>query len=430
MEFSFLGDFPLKLKKNFCTGVGDGDVCRRYQHQNHYHCLFLSGAPGTGKTEIIKYTFPSCIVIDATPLLLEDQTSLVDEQIRSFIEKELLKRHFRKEHSPLIVHFENVNEFFHIPPLAPSTMPSTETRIDENIEALGLVNLFAELSINPFVRTILSCPLSKKTLSSLIGHSFFLSVPDFAMPPLLSAERERFLGLPELLKYTGGFSISDLVLFREKMLNCTNTLLPQEIQRQILLSSISTSSRYTSDIVEAVSFDDIRGHKRAKQILQEISLQMTTASSLSLSSLPLSPSTQTTTTQGLKGILLHGPPGTGKTMLARAVASTTKAYFMNVKSTSIIHKEQGASQRSIRSIFMQAKQMEPTIIFMDEFDSIFCFDAQNNSSMMIEHQFRDEMDLLYREDLNVLVLCCTNLIKRIPESLRQYNRFRLELCIE
>jgi transitional endoplasmic reticulum ATPase len=71
-----------------------------------------------------------------------------------------------------------------------------------------------------------------------------------------------------------------------------------------------------------------------------------------------------------KGVLLHGPPGCGKTLLARAVANETDAAFFSVSGPEIIHKFYGESEKNLREIFEQAKQKAPSIIFLDEIDSI------------------------------------------------------------
>ena len=71
-----------------------------------------------------------------------------------------------------------------------------------------------------------------------------------------------------------------------------------------------------------------------------------------------------------KGVLLHGPPGTGKTMIAKAVASETNAHFTSINGPEIISKYYGESEKQLREIFDEATQNAPAIIFIDELDSI------------------------------------------------------------
>ncbi|MFX0040991.1 MAG: AAA family ATPase, partial [Candidatus Heimdallarchaeota archaeon] len=71
-----------------------------------------------------------------------------------------------------------------------------------------------------------------------------------------------------------------------------------------------------------------------------------------------------------KGVLLHGPPGTGKTLLARAVAGETDAHFETISGPEIMSKFYGQSEENLRKVFEKAKEMAPSIIFIDELDSI------------------------------------------------------------
>src|SRR3972149_5854315 len=71
-----------------------------------------------------------------------------------------------------------------------------------------------------------------------------------------------------------------------------------------------------------------------------------------------------------KGVLLHGPPGCGKTLIARAVASETDAFFIPISGPEGIHKFYGESEAHLRAIFEKAKEQAPAIIFIDELDAI------------------------------------------------------------
>lgn len=108
-----------------------------------------------------------------------------------------------------------------------------------------------------------------------------------------------------------------------------------------------------------VSFDDIAALDDAKEIIKESVL------------LPLlMPEYFTGIRKPRKGVLLFGPPGTGKTMLAKAVASRGKTTFFNVHSSSLASKWKGDSEKLVRLLFEMARFYAPTTIFIDEIDSL------------------------------------------------------------
>ncbi|MEW5767348.1 MAG: CDC48 family AAA ATPase [bacterium] len=131
-----------------------------------------------------------------------------------------------------------------------------------------------------------------------------------------------------------------------------------------------------------------------------------------------------------KGILLYGAPGTGKTLLAKAVACESKVNFISVKGPALISKYIGESERAIRQIFKKAKQASPTILFFDEMDAVV---PKRNSAGTDAHvtervisQFLTEMDGI-EELKGVVVLAATNRLDLIDPALLRSGRFDLLL---
>ncbi|MEK6582546.1 MAG: CDC48 family AAA ATPase, partial [Nitrospirota bacterium] len=134
-------------------------------------------------------------------------------------------------------------------------------------------------------------------------------------------------------------------------------------------------------------------------------------------------------TQPPKGILLYGAPGTGKTLLAKAVASQTGVNFISVKGPSLISKFVGESERGIREVFKKAKQASPTILFFDEIDSLVPMRGTAGDSQVIERvisQFLTEMDGV-EELKGVMVLAATNRLDLIDPAILRSGRFDLLL---
>jgi len=126
-----------------------------------------------------------------------------------------------------------------------------------------------------------------------------------------------------------------------------------------------------------------------------------------------------------KGILLYGAPGTGKTMLAKAVATESEANFINVKGPEFLSKWVGESEKAVRETFRKARQAAPCIVFMDEVDSIAPVRGGNFDSHVTERvisQLLTEMDGL--ESLhNVVVIAATNRPDMIDPALLRPGRF-------
>jgi transitional endoplasmic reticulum ATPase len=126
-----------------------------------------------------------------------------------------------------------------------------------------------------------------------------------------------------------------------------------------------------------------------------------------------------------RGILLYGAPGTGKTLLAKAVANESQANFILVKGPEMLSKWVGESERAVRKIFKKARQTAPTIIFFDEIDSIAPrrgLSQDNNVAERVVNQLLTEIDGL--EELNdVVVIAATNRPDIIDTGLLRPGRF-------
>jgi len=112
-----------------------------------------------------------------------------------------------------------------------------------------------------------------------------------------------------------------------------------------------------------------------------------------------------------KGILLYGPPGCGKTLLARAIATESKANFISIKGPEILSKWVGESEKAIREVFRKAKMAAPCIIFFDEFDSIAPsrgrYTSDSGVSEKVLSQFLTELDGL-EVNKDIVVIAATN----------------------
>ncbi|MDA4136265.1 MAG: CDC48 family AAA ATPase [Thaumarchaeota archaeon] len=132
-----------------------------------------------------------------------------------------------------------------------------------------------------------------------------------------------------------------------------------------------------------------------------------------------------------KGVLLYGPPGTGKTLLAKAVATESNAHFIPISGPEIMSKFYGESEARLREIFKEAKEKAPTIIFIDEIDSI----APKREEVTGEVERRVVSQLLSLMDGleargKVIVIAATNRQNAIDPALRRPGRFDREIEIK
>jgi len=131
-----------------------------------------------------------------------------------------------------------------------------------------------------------------------------------------------------------------------------------------------------------------------------------------------------------KGVLLYGPPGTGKTLLARAVANESDATFISINGPEIMSKFYGESEKRLRQIFQKAEQQAPSIIFIDEIDSIAPKreEVQGEVERRVVAQLLALMDGLQSRG-KVIVIAATNRPDALDPALRRPGRFDREIEI-
>ncbi len=180
------------------------------------------------------------------------------------------------------------------------------------------------------------------------------------------------------------------------------------------------ATKQTETVTRTVTYEDIGGLERELQRVREM-IELPLKHPELFERLGIEPP---------KGVLLHGPPGTGKTLIAKAVANESGAAFFSIQGPEIMSKFYGESEAQLRNKFEEATKSAPSIIFIDELDSI----APSRENVQGEVERRVVAQLLTLMDgLNargkVVVIAATNRVNAIDPALRRPGRFDREIEI-
>ncbi len=243
------------------------------------------------------------------------------------------------------------------------------------------------------------------------------------------------INLEDLAEFTYGYVGADLAaLAREAAMNALRRYLPEiDLEKPIPVEILEKMEVTTDDFKNAhrgiepsamreflieipkINWEDVGGLQIAKQQLQE-AVEWPLTKPESFKKLGITPP---------RGVLLYGPPGTGKTLLAKAVASESKANFISIKGPEVMSKWVGESEKAVRELFKKARQVAPTIVFLDELDSIAPMRGTDTGSHVTDsvvNQLLTSIDGLESME-GVVVIGATNRPDIIDPSLLRPGRF-------
>ncbi len=398
--------------------------------------VLLYGPPGTGKTLLAKAVAGETnahFISLSGPEIMGKYYGESEERIRDIFKQ-------AEENSPTIIFIDELDS---IAPKRDEVSGEVEKRIVSQILTLmdgmksrGKVVVIAATnrpnSIDPALRRPGRFDREIEIgIPDEEGRSEILSIHTRGMP------LDEKINLKEIAKTTHGFVGADLqVLTKEAAMRSLRRILPemdldQETISASLLQSIQITSEDFADALKEirpsalrevqvqipdVEWDDVGGLGELKEELRQ-AVEWPTKYKEAYDYADI---------QTPKGILLHGPPGTGKTMIAKALARTTDSNFISIKGSELLSKWVGESERGIREIFRKARQVAPCIIFLDEVDALVPRRSISSSDSHVTEnvvsQVLTELDGL--EELHgVLVIGATNRPDIVDEALLRPGRF-------
>jgi len=408
--------------------------------------VLLYGPPGTGKTLIAK-----AVANEAGAHFIGIQGPEIISKYYGESEKELREKFEEAEKNAPSVIF--IDELDSIAPRRDEVVGEVERRVVAQLLTLmdglsgrGNVIVIAatnrEEAIDPalrrpgrFDREIeIGVPTQEGRLEILQIHTRGM--------PIEGSDRDRERILKVLSAQSHGFVGADLSsLAREAAMRALRRYLPEiDFDQPIPISLLERMKVTEHDFREALKqiepsslrdvavevptthWDEVGGVERVRRVLEE-SVELPFKNPQVYRHIGIEPP---------RGILLYGPPGVGKTLLAKAAATESQANFISVKGPEVMSKWVGESEKAIRVIFKKARQASPSIVFIDEIDSIAPRRGLQTSSGVTErivNQLLTSIDGL--ESLErVLVIAATNRPDIVDEALLRTGRFDRLLYVE
>lgn len=397
--------------------------------------VLLTGPPGTGKTLLAKAvaaeTESNFYSING-PEIMSKYYGESEKQLRSVFEK-------ADKDSPSIIFIDELDS---IAPKRSETTGEVERRV-----VAQLLTLMDGLKSRGQV-VVIAATNRDDALDSALRRPGRFDREIAINPPQTQARKEilqiHTRGMPlddsvdfdKLADTTMGYTGADLeVLCKEAALNSLKVYMPdlKHYDQKVPSNVLEKIKIKMDDFVSAfrkvepsamrevlirkpdIKYSDIGGLDEIKGKMQEI-IEWPLKSGEMFKKTGITPP---------RGIILSGPPGTGKTLLAKAVANEAEANFISVKGPELISKWVGESEKHVREIFKKARQVAPSIIFFDEFDSIASTRTDSSSSSSEErvvNQLLTEIDGI--EELSgVTVIAATNRVDLVDPALLRPGRF-------
>jgi vacuolar protein-sorting-associated protein 4 len=231
-------------------------------------------------------------------------------------------------------------------------------------------------------------------------HSFYNTCPEFYKPPIKNTYELRLTEYKEMEKNIG--TIVKKVEVDTGVKGHSQKSEKEEANGALMATIVTERPN--------VHWEDIAGLFEAKKSLNEALV------------MPIKyPTFFTGNVQPWRGILLYGPPGTGKTFLAKACATECESTFFSVSSSDLMSKYVGESEKLIKQLFRLAQEKAPSIIFIDEIDSM-CgnrSEGENESSRRVKTEFLVQMQGVGSKNDKVLILGATNLPWALDPAVRR-----------
>ncbi|MDR2873969.1 MAG: CDC48 family AAA ATPase [Methanobrevibacter sp.] len=397
--------------------------------------VLMHGPPGTGKTLLAKAVVSESdahfIAING-PEIMSKYVGGSEENLREFFEE-------AEENAPSIIFIDELDA---IAPKREETQGEVERRIVaqlltlmDGLKARGQVVVIGATNRPDSLDQALRRP-------GRFDREIEIGVPDKDGRKEVIEIHTRGMplnenvNLDELAEITHGFVGADLeALCKEAAMRVVRRVLPdiktdEEIPNEILQKLIVKKNDFREALKEIqpsalreilvqipnVKWDDIGGLESPKQELQE-AIEWPLKYPESFEKFGVKPP---------KGVLLYGSPGTGKTLLAKAVANESDSNFISVKGPELLSKWVGESEKGIREIFRKARQTAPTIIFFDEIDSIASSrggaSTDSGVTQRVVNQLLTEIDGL-EELRDVAIIAATNRPDILDTGLIRPGRF-------
>ncbi|WP_409199922.1 CDC48 family AAA ATPase [Methanobrevibacter sp. DSM 116169] len=404
--------------------------------------VLMHGPPGTGKTLLAKAVANESdahFILINGPEIMSKYVGGSEENLREFFEE-------AEENAPSIIFIDELDA---IAPKREETQGEVERRtvaqlltLMDGLKSRGQVIVIGATNRPDSLDQALRRP-------GRFDREIEIGVPDKEERKEVLEIHTRNMPLAEevdltkIADTTYGFVGADLEsLCKEAAMRVVRRIIPdikndEEIPEEVLKKIVVTKNDFKDALKEIqpsalreilvqipdVKWDDIGGLNDVKQELKE-AVEWPLKYPDNFSKLGIRPP---------KGVLLYGVPGTGKTLLAKAVANESEANFISVKGPELLSKWVGDSEKGVREVFRKAKQTAPTVIFFDELDSIASArsgsDADSGVTKRVVNQLLTEMDGM--EELeDVSVIAATNRPDILDPGLMRPGRFDRHIKVE